>query len=355
VSSDSGYIVRLYESGDEDGIIELLKTSYSEWRNHEYPLEHWNWKYLENPVGSIVIVADWNGKIVGVMHRILLNIKVNETTSSSYGDDVAVHPDYRRKGIYKNMLNYSENLLLKMKISFRFMIQIHKAAVIMAEREGYTLFPFHISHMIQIRNIGMHFKMRPTKHNLVSRYGFFLLKLLNSITKQIKTPSDIQIENISDFDEKINAFWENTRNEYNFIIEKNMEYLNWRYCSQIRRYCVKLAEKDEEILGFIVLEIDEKDDYSEGYIVDLMVLPGRMDAAKKLISESLLFFKESDVNAVHYRVVKNHSYQTVFRKQGFIELPSKLQLFIKMLNKDKMQLIKNSKPSQIHFNYGDYY
>jgi hypothetical protein len=225
----------------------------------------------------------------------------------------------------------------------------------MAEREGYTLFPFHISHMLHIRNIGMHFKMRPTKHNLVSRYGFFLLKLLNSITKQTKSPSDIQIENISEFDEKITAFWENTRNECNFIIEKNMEYLNWRYCSQIRRYFVKLAEQDEKILGFIILEIDEKDDYSEGYIVDLMVLPGRMDAAKKLISESLLFFRESDVNAIHYRVVKNHSYQTVFRKQGFIELPSKLQLFIKMLNKDKMKVIKDSKPSQIHFNYGDYF
>ena len=119
---------------------------------------------------------------------------------------------------------------------------------------------------------------------------------------------------------------------------------------------MKQAEQGGEILGFIVLETRERDDYSEGYIVDLLALPGRIDVAKKLIAEASQFFKELNFNAVHYRVVKNHPYQPLFRKQGFIEVPSRLHLTIKMFQyKEKMKIIEESKPSQIHFNYGDYY
>jgi hypothetical protein len=147
---------------------------------------------------------------------------------------------------------------------------------------------------------------------------------------------------------------------YHFIIEKNREYLNWRYCdprSNIKgRYLIKQIEQDDEILGFIVLEIRNKDDYSEGYVVDLLALPDRMDVARRLLEVSCLFFRDSGINVVHYRVVKNHPYQGLFSEQGFIDVPSKLHLSYKMFyHKEKMQIIENSKPIQIHFNYGDYY
>jgi hypothetical protein len=205
--------------------------------------------------------------------------------------------------------------------------------------------------------------MRPTNNNLVAIYGFSLLKLLNRIknmVKERKISSKIILNDVSEFDERINAFWQNTKNGYNFIIEKNREYLNWRYCdprSNIKgRYFVKQAEEDGEILGFIVLEVREKGGYSEGYVADLLALPDRTDVVRRLVEEATLFFRESDVNVVHYRVVKNHFYQAIFSEQGFIEIPSKIYFTLKFFyNKEKMKIIKNSQPSQIHFNYGDYY
>jgi GNAT superfamily N-acetyltransferase len=362
-SNDSGYNVRLYMPGDEEGIVEVLKTSYPEWRDAKSPLKHWKWKYLDNSYSSHVVVADWDGKIVGVQQRLYLSIKVDEKISSAYGDDGAVHPDYRRKGIYKNMIRYIEELLKKKKIVLKFGIQIHEASEKMFERLGQVHFPFPISHMLQIKDVKTHFKKRPAKNNLVARIGFSVLKFLNrlkNIISHSETNSEIEVEDISLFDDRINSFWENIRDDYNFIIEKNVEYLNWRYCdsrSNLKgKYYVKQAVKNNEILGFIVLETRRKDDYSEGYIVDLLTLPGRTAVARKLLAEASLFFRESDINVVHYRVVKNHPYQAIFSKQGFIEVPSKLHLTIKFFReKEKMQIIKDSKPSQIHFNYGDYY
>ena len=101
-------------------------------------------------------------------------------------------------------------------------------------------------------------------------------------------------EDISEYDERINTFWQNTRNDYHFIIEKNREYLNWRYCdlrSNLKgRYFVKQAEQNGEILGFIVIETRRKEDYSEGYIVDLLALPDRVDVVRKLLLDACLFF-----------------------------------------------------------------
>jgi GNAT superfamily N-acetyltransferase len=361
VSKD--YVVRLYRPGEEEAIVELLKTSYPEWRDADSPLDHWKWKYLENPHGSIFIVSDWNGKIVGVEGRIFLNIKIDEKTSSSYGDDGAVHPDYRRRGIYKNIVHYAEEQSIKSKTALNFAIQIHEASVIIMKNEGYDLFPFPIKHMLQIKDVKTHFKMRPTKNKVIARIGFSLLKLLNQLRNMVKSTeiqSNLKIEDIQEFDERINSFWEKIRDNYNFIIEKNVEYLNWRYCdprsSIMGRYLVKQAVQDDEILGFIVLETREKDDYSEGYIVDLLALPDRMDVAGKLTAEALLFFRHLDINVVHYRVVKDHPYQALFSEQGFIEVPSKMHMSYKMFyEKEKMQIIKDSKPSQVHFNYGDYY
>jgi ribosomal protein S18 acetylase RimI-like enzyme len=359
-SKDSEYNIRLFESGDEEAIVELIKISYPEWRDAESPLDYWKWKYIDNPFGSIVVVADWDSKIVGIKHRLFLNIKVDEKTSSSYGDDSTVHPDYRRKGIYKKMVRYSEELSKENNIILRYGIQIHEAAVIMAEHEGFILFPYSISHMLQIRDVKMHFRKRPTKNNLAARYGFSMLKLLNRIKNTVKysqTQSEIKMIDISKFDENINTFWQNIKNGYNFIIEKNQRYLNWRYCdprSSLKgRYLIKQAELDGEILGFIVIKTRSKDGYSEGYVVDLLVLPDRMDVARKLLVEACLFFRESDINVVHYRVVKNHPYQALFSEQGFIDVPSKMHMTYMSQDKEKTLLIKDSKPSQIHFNYGD--
>jgi GNAT superfamily N-acetyltransferase len=340
-----------------------LKTSYPDWRDAKSPLDHWKWKYTESPHGSHFVVVDWNGKIVGVGGRLFLNIWVDGIIMAGYGDDGVVHPDYRRKGIYKEMIGFVEEKGNRRNISLKFGIQVHKAAEKIQERRGSVHFPFPISYMLQIKDVDKHFRMRPTEKNRVARYGFSILKILNkikNITKQKVIRSEIKVKEISEFDERINLFWGNIKNDYHFIIERNQKYLNWRYCdprsSNKGKYFVKQAEYNGEILGFIVLEVRIKTDYNEGYISDLIVLPGRVDVVRKLLFEACSFFKESDINVVHYRVVKNHPYQTVFNEQGFIEVPSKMHLSYKMYkDKEKMQIIKNSKPSQIHFNYGDFY
>ena len=56
-------MLRLYREGDEAGILELFREVSGRTRS----LAHWQWKYRDNPAGSILpaLAEDEDGRIVG--------------------------------------------------------------------------------------------------------------------------------------------------------------------------------------------------------------------------------------------------------------------------------------------------
>ena len=57
-------------------------------------------------------------------------------------------------------------------------------------------------------------------------------KIKSSVLQQYDKINDYKIFPIQYFDDRINVFWNKIRNEYNFITERNKDYLNWRYCDK---------------------------------------------------------------------------------------------------------------------------
>ena len=48
------YFVRPYQPGDEEGLVELLDLVFAPWPDRDLrctAVEHWRWKYLDNPFG----------------------------------------------------------------------------------------------------------------------------------------------------------------------------------------------------------------------------------------------------------------------------------------------------------------
>ena len=63
------YIVRPYRLGEEEEIVELLELVFNGWPQFDLncaSLEHWRWKYLDNPLKmNTVAVEISNNKIIG--------------------------------------------------------------------------------------------------------------------------------------------------------------------------------------------------------------------------------------------------------------------------------------------------
>ncbi|QYA26044.1 GNAT family N-acetyltransferase [Gramella sp. MT6] len=106
--------IREANKNDISGILNVLKASLGEQSSNK-TIEVWSYKHLENPFGkSLVLIAEFEGKIVGVRAFMRWEWKKNNETFKAYrAVDTATHPEFQGKGVFKRLtltaLKYAEN------------------------------------------------------------------------------------------------------------------------------------------------------------------------------------------------------------------------------------------------------
>ena len=219
-------------------------------------------------------------------------------------------------------------------------------------------FPIHVNHRARIRDFGLHLNKIRSKNIWMKKLGLRMIKLMDSIGNAVSdyesTKSDFRIYDISHFDDRLDEFWEKIKDHYLLIVERSKEYLNWRYCDRRGgEYLIKIAEKDGVMLGYIVLRKNTyQKDYPRGYVVDLLTLPNRLDVAQALTEEAIGFFDSQNVNIINYWVVRDHPYEKIFRKKGFVDIGMKPYLYYESVGLKIDEIAKNP-ATQLHFAYGN--
>jgi hypothetical protein len=348
---------RLYQPGDEDEILTLLQPVFTNYNKCKLSSDYWKWKYIDTPLGSIICVATIDGKIVGVIHSVLLNIKIsNKIILGSMGGDATTHTDYRGLGVYTKLVNFIDKARDE-RVIFRYSTSINPIIIKTKRDQPRISFPKEISYMIRIHDIDLHLKNRPRKNRVVIGLGIRVFKFVNRILRFFSSvpnsKNDFVIEETNKFDSSVEVFWNNIKDGYNFILVKDQQYLNWRYCD--RRggdFFVFKAGTGGDLLGFVVVQLDQKDGYSEGLIVDLLALPERLDVAYALMRRVCEFIDDRGVNAVYYECVDGHPYQSISTKNEFLD--SRLGPYVRCVMGDEdYQIINGSPPKMVYFNYGD--
>lgn len=118
-------LIRDYQNGDENNITELLKLSFKGWPRPQEKLsdiKFWEWKYLDSPAKlKVITVAESNNEIVGCHHSSFFWVKLyNENRLGYIGGDIAVHPGYRGKGIWKKMVQKSTDKTKELDLGFSY-------------------------------------------------------------------------------------------------------------------------------------------------------------------------------------------------------------------------------------------
>ena len=334
------YIIRPYRKGDEEEIVKLLELVFNGWPHFDLsctPLDHWRWKFEENPLKKISIaVSESDNRIIGCAHLTPQNIKIGSKSLLCFqAMDSAVHPDFRRMGVWNKMDEQRQELLVKADANIHYSISGNPILWAQAMRLGSIRFPRPIIELVRIHDIKLHLKMRPNENALVKKYGYLLLKALNRVRNTLtRTPSitpGLHIEDVNRFDDRIETFWEEIKDGYSFIQERDRERLNWRYCdSQGGDYVIKQAEEYGSIIGYIVMRINRyRENYPMGYIIDLLTLPERLDVADALIKEAIRYFDDLKVNIIQCCIVKDHPYEKLYQRHGLLN--KRTQLFVSYL------------------------
>jgi hypothetical protein len=368
MSESANLTIRFYQPGDEEGIVELLKKTFPKWNNFKDPLGLWNWKYINSPKEYSIIVLLINNKIVGCSHHIIFKAKLgSEIESIEWGDDLAVDNEYRGKGFWGKMRDF-DHAETKDPIKYTYSTTISPIVLGRWRRRGRGEFPFTVSRMVKIKDIDLHLKMRPVKDVFSTKYGYSLLRIWNRLknifASKIKHNDDFKIIEIKEFDVSVDSLWNKIKDDYNLILERKSNYINWRFTDNDRGNHIKFqATKGNEVLGYIVLGLKEEGGYTEGQIEDLIALKSRVDVADALFAHANKYFDEHGINTIYYQVVDNHPYHGISMRKGFIESPSKPIINFgysgewKRRNglkpEDKPKFLESTVPSQVCFNYAE--
>ena len=360
-------VTRPYRKGDEQGIVEVLNKGFGKWPNFSISctgLDHWVWKYLENPYKRhYTVVSLINGKYVGANHAYPIKLRFNNAYYlASFGSDVAVLPEFRQRGIRNNMLEMKVELRRKDNIKITLSVTSNPIIIQSYMRsKTHSRFPYSIQNYVRIKDVDLHLRNIPVKNPVIIKAAFLSAKLMNTLRNAFRPKPQlrvqVQIKRIESFDMKVNDFWRQISKFYRFIIERRLDYLNWRYSHpHSGDFIVKLAEGGNgEILGYSVALINKNlPNYPIGYLVDLLTLPGYPEVANKLAEDAVNYFDKNGVNIVNCLSVKNHPLTEILKAKGFLYSQYDLQLFINEHSPvEELSELRAIPEENVHFSYGD--
>jgi len=356
---------RSFQLGEEQSIVRLLIEGFNGWPRFDVSctsLEHWRWKYLENPLGnSVVQVALCEDKVVGARHSYPIWIRI--AGKRFYGfcsGDIVVHPDYRGMGISTNLVEMNMKGMKDRGFMYAYYVSSNPIMIKRFEKQGRPRFPHPILNLVLIYDIDMQLEAMPMDNAWIQKYGYKGAKMLSKARELVRGPiseaTNVGVYQINEFDSRFNGFFQNIHDYYGYIVERSIEYMNWRFCdSRAGSFVIHVAESNDGVLGYCVTRVNRyREDYPIGVIVELLALHGSHDVVHSLIRDALSFFDGECVNIVTTQVVQGHPYEALFKDHGFVDSRTQMYLYSHPYHiMDDFKKIYEMRPDQTYYSYGD--
>lgn len=359
------YIIREYLKGDEKQIVDLLNLVFDGWPNFDIsckPVDHWRWKYLDNPLGgSTVVVAELGEEIVGVTHSLPIILTLNgERVLSSYISDTVVHPEHQRNNIFNRIVELKNRLRLEAGENFSYLVTSNPVLIsLFDKKETHRELPREAVNLVRIVDIDEQLDHMNVQHPFLVKYGYIFLSSINRIwhglIKNRQKNGELRIQEISEFDDRIDHLLNELEDCYDFMVKRDKNYLNWRYLDpRAGGYRVKIALGEKELLGYVVYKVNRaRPEYPIGYIVDLLTNPERNDIADMLINSSLQEMDKAGVNITNLLITRGSPYIKAALRRGLIDSHAHIHAYTRVLKaSENLENLYNSK-ARLHFTYGD--
>ena len=341
--------VRKYQDGDEEQIHSLRNTALI---NAEKDIQWWRWQYLDNPRGTAIIyVAEADKRIVGHLALLPTLMKIGDKIIlCSHAVDGMVHPDYRRQSIYVKIADETFEFASKDGIAMVFGTPNNQS------------YPIHIGRlqwiyicnprlMLKIINWNVFFKSHLRIPNFVGKQLEKFIELIWN-NKSHCEDSEVTIEQITTFDERIDKFWLRASETKKIMVIRDKKYLNWRYVNKPgNNYNIFIAQKGNEIIGYIVVTI-QREKTIRGYIIDLLALPDEDTAMIMLIKKAIAYCKNKGAITIKCLMLREVPYYKILKKMGFICRKSEVRLCARIFD-PKISKEFVSDPSNWYYLWGD--
>ncbi len=236
--SVSQFIIRPYQHGDEVKINEMFNEVFHQDRS----LNHWYWKYRENPYGShrIALAIAPDGRLAahygGYPVRFILNSDKGEKEFVAHHlGDKMTRKEYRGIGFGRNAL---------LTLTFR---EFQRSF----GNDAFFGYGFGTHHSLRFGLLFLDYvDIEPVhywKANINElRHGVKVSSLMRPLSMQRVRPTKWA-------DMKWDIFLSRVAPSYRFLVKRDSEYINWRYLKRPdRRYHILTVERWGRLKGWSV-------------------------------------------------------------------------------------------------------
>lgn len=236
VARKNDFFIRTYMPGDEDEILAMFREVFRVDRG----LEHWLWKFRDNPYGSYEIsqafskegrlvthystypVPFWNGTGIGP-----------RTFLSHHGGDTMTRAEVRNVGMGKtNLLSRTAHHFfakyLEGQTPFAYGFNTGKIKVLGKRYLGYNYFDEVV---FRVKDIAKELIQKPRIPRILSKF---------------------KVEDVRSFTAEWDDFFERVSSSYRLLVRRDCRYLSWRYSDPEKEYKIFSIRSGGKLLGWSV-------------------------------------------------------------------------------------------------------
>ena len=261
--------------------------------------QRWRWQYLENPHTGpegpeIWVARDASGPLGQYASMPVRLWWGGREVRSSWGMDVFLRPEARGRGIGVQLFTaWSDHVEVALGL-------------------GLTPSSYGLFKKLRYRDMGpVPFYVRVLDPGAVARrrLGDVLGRLaapllgaglaLLSPERRAAGSAAVEVRPATGFGPEYDTLWERVRDSYRMCVRRDSAYLDWKYrrCPN-RRYEVREARREGELVGFCVTREDDYRGLRLGWVLDVFGHAGDTPARDALIGSALEGFRRAGVARV---------------------------------------------------------
>jgi hypothetical protein len=312
----------LYEHGDLPKIGLFFKELFSGMGDYGN-MGFFNWKIVDNYIqpGIINLIKDGNriASTTSVTPKLL--VYKNEFVNAAEIGDTYTHPDYWRQGMFSLLINQTRKDAEKKDINFVYGTPNKLSLPGYQKKANFDLIQnLHVRSLVFSVDIRPHVQKRShwipgsIISSIVSIFSFLYFKIKNIFLLLDKT---IIVEEINKIPQDWNDFWNHAKEDYDFIINRNIEAMVWRYLDNPSKYKLITLRKNKVLIGYLVFRNIYDEDAKRIVIADYLTLPKEEKALYKGINHIINSAFRIGAN-VGLWCVENSPYFRIFKKKGFL-------------------------------------
>jgi hypothetical protein len=320
------WTTRLFQPGDQNEIKKLYEFVF----DTPMPLDLWNWRYLENPTGKVAIllaISGEDGTLAGQYALCPMPMTMGaEDIVGALSLDTMVHPNFQGQRMFTIL---AEDLYQRIADDGVPVVYGFPNGQSHPGFEKYLKWEDLVEHLpVYVRPLRIsHLLAKVLPQPLLAQLagplagtGYQMWRLTRGGPARA-----FRVTTVSGFDERWDTLWQQARGLAPIMVRRERSYLNWRYVNHpYHDYTIFSVERDNALLGYAVLRIQELSGLQTGFIADLLTLPGESGVAETLIEAVVAESKAKGCDMVSCLMLTHLPYAASLRRSGFLLAPSRV-------------------------------